>query len=58
MRVGRLIRAETIPEAWRRGLGLIWRGGEEITDNAGHQDREILALEVAVEVPSREMIRR
>ncbi len=56
MRVGRLIKAETIPEAWRRGLGLIWRGGEEITDERGTRTREILALEVVVEDPRKEMI--
>ncbi len=56
MRVGRFIRAETIPEAWRRGLNLIWRGGEEITDERGIRTREILALEVVVEDPRRDMI--
>ena len=56
MRVGRFIRADTIPEAWRRGLGLIWRGGEEITDERGTRTREILALEVVVEDPRRDMI--
>ncbi|HPR67638.1 MAG TPA: thymidylate synthase [Methanothrix sp.] len=56
MRVGRFIRAETIPEAWRRGLGLIWRGGEEITDERGTRTKEVLALEVVVEDPRRDMI--
>jgi thymidylate synthase len=56
VRVGRFIRAETIPEAWRRGLGLIWRGGEEITDERGTRTKEVLALEVVVEDPRREMI--
>lgn len=56
VRVGRFIRADTIPEAWRRGLGLIWRGGEEITDERGTRTREILALEVVVEDPRKEMI--
>ena len=56
MRVGRFIRADTIPEAWRRGLGLIWRDGEEITDERGTRTREILALEVVVEDPRRDMI--
>ncbi len=56
MRVGRFIRAETIPEAWRRGLNLIWRGGEEITDERGTRTKEILALEVVVEDPRRDMI--
>lgn len=56
VRVGRFIRAETIPEAWRRGLNLIWRQGEEITDERGTRTREILALEVVVEDPRRDMI--
>ena len=56
MRVGRFIRAETIPQAWRRGLNLIWRGGEEITDERGTRTKEILALEVVVEDPRRDMI--
>ena len=56
LRVGRFIRADTIPGAWRRGLGLIWRDGEEITDERGTKTREILALEVVVEDPRRDMI--
>ncbi len=56
MRVGRFIRAETIPEAWRRGLNLIWRQGEEITDERGTRTKEVLALEVVVEDPRRDMI--
>ena len=56
MRVGRFIRADTIPEAWRRGLNLIWRDGEEITDERGTRTKEILALEVVVEDPRRDMI--
>jgi thymidylate synthase len=56
VRVGRFIRAETIPEAWRRGLNLIWRQGEEITDERGTRTKEVLALEVVVEDPRRDMI--
>lgn len=56
VRVGSFIRADTIPEAWRRGLNLIWRQGEEITDERGTKTREILALEVVVEDPKRDMI--
>jgi len=56
VRVGRFIRAETIPEAWRRGLGLIWRQGEEITDERGTRTKEVLALEVVVEDPRKDMI--
>jgi thymidylate synthase len=56
VRVGRFIRADTIPEAWRRGLNLIWRQGEEITDERGTRTKEVLALEVVVEDPRRDMI--
>lgn len=56
VRVGRFIRADTIPEAWRRGLNLIWRQGEEITDERDTRTREILALEVVVEDPRCDMI--
>lgn len=56
MTVGRFIRADTIPGAWRRGLALIWRDGEEITDERGTRTKEILALEVVVEDPRRDMV--
>lgn len=56
VRVGRFIRADTIPEGWRRGLNIIWRDGEEIADERGTKTREILALEVVVEDPRRDMI--
>jgi len=56
MRVGRSIRAATIPDAWYRGLNLIWRGGEEITDERGTRTKELLDLLVVVEDPCQEMI--
>jgi len=56
VRVGRFIRAETITEAWWRGLTLIWHQGEEITDERGTRTKEILTLEVVVEDPRRDMI--
>jgi thymidylate synthase len=55
-RLGRFIRAKTISEAWERGLGYIWRQGEEITDERGTRIRELLALQVVVEEPYRQMI--
>jgi thymidylate synthase len=56
VKVGRFIRAKTISDAWKRGLNLIWRQGQEITDERGTRIREILALQVAVEDPYRDMI--
>ncbi|NYT01948.1 MAG: thymidylate synthase [Methanosarcinales archaeon] len=56
MKLGRLIRAATIAEAWQRGLNLIWRQGQELKDERGTRIREILALQVVVEDPRREMI--
>lgn len=55
-RLGRFIRAKTISDAWQRGLGYIWRQGEEITDERGTRIRELLALQVVVEEPYRQMI--
>jgi thymidylate synthase len=54
--LGRFIRAKTISDAWTRGLCLIWRQGQEITDERGTRIREILSLQVVVEDPYHEMI--
>jgi thymidylate synthase len=55
-RVGRFIRAKTISDAWHRGLNLIWRQGQEITDERGTKIKELLALQVVVEDPYQDMI--
>ncbi len=55
-RLGRFIRAGTISDAWHRGLNLIWRQGQEITDERGTKIREILSLQVVVENPYSDMI--
>jgi len=55
-RLGRFIRAASISEAWQRGLSLIWRQGEEITDQRGTRIKEILSLQMVVEDPYQEMI--
>jgi thymidylate synthase len=55
-RLGRFIRAKSISDAWQRGLSLIWRQGEEITDERGTRIREILSLQIVVEDPYIEMI--
>jgi thymidylate synthase len=55
-RLGRFIRAKSISDAWHRGLGLIWRQGQEITDERGTRIRELLSLQVVVEDPYLDMI--
>jgi thymidylate synthase len=55
-RLGRFIRARDISDAWHRGLNLIWRQGQEITDERGTKIREILSLQVVVEDPYCDMI--
>jgi thymidylate synthase len=55
-RLGRFIRARSISDAWQRGLNLIWRQGDEITDERGTRIREILSMQIVVEDPYREMI--
>jgi thymidylate synthase len=58
VRLGRLLRAATISEAWERGLNLIWRQGQELTDQRGTKIRELLSLQIVVEDPYRDMIPR
>jgi thymidylate synthase len=55
-RLGRFIRGSTISDAWYRGLNLIWRQGQEITDERGTKIRELLSLQVVVENPFSDMI--
>jgi thymidylate synthase len=55
-RVGMFIRANTISDAWHRGFNLIWRQGQEITDERGTKIKELLALQVVVENPYQDMI--
>lgn len=57
-RLGRFIRGDTISDAWHRGLNLIWRQGQEITDERGTRIRELLSLQVVVEDPYCDMIPR
>jgi thymidylate synthase len=56
VRLGRLLRAATISEAWERGLNLIWRQGQELTDQRGTRIKELLSLQIVVEDPYRDMI--
>jgi thymidylate synthase len=55
-KVGRFIRGKTITDAWHRGLNLIWRQGQELTDERGTKIKELLSLQVIVEDPYRGMI--
>ena len=55
-KLGRFIRARSISDAWHRGLNLIWRQGQEITDERGTRIRELLSCQVVVEDPYQEMI--
>ncbi len=56
VKIGRLIRGRTISDAWHRGLNLIWRQGQEITDERGTRIKELLGLQVIVEDPYIDMI--
>ena len=56
VKVGRFIRGKTITDAWHRGLNLIWRQGQELTDERGTKIKELLALQVVVENPYQDMI--
>jgi len=58
VRLGRFLRAATISEAWQRGLNLIWRQGQELTDQRGTRIKEVLSLQIVVEDPYRDMIPR
>ena len=55
-KLGRFIRARSISDAWHRGLNLIWRQGQEITDERGTRIRELLSMQVVVEDSYQEMI--
>lgn len=55
-KLGRFIRGRNISDAWHRGLGLIWRQGQEICDERGTRIKELLSLQIVVEDPYQEMI--
>lgn len=56
LKAGRILRADTISEAWNRGLEVIWEHGAVITDERGSKIREFLNLMVVVEEPYRDRI--
>lgn len=51
LQIGRVIRANTISDAWYRGLNLIWNHGHEVTDERGSRIREYLNLMIVIQDP-------
>ncbi|AKB85649.1 MULTISPECIES: thymidylate synthase [Methanococcoides] len=54
--IGRIIKAQTISDAWYRGLNVIWNHGKVITDERGSQIREFMNLMVVIDDPYRNEI--
>lgn len=50
-KVGRIIRAKNISDAWYRGLNIIWNHGNVIADERGNQIKEFMDLMVVIEDP-------
>jgi thymidylate synthase len=51
LQIGRVIRANSISDAWYRGLNLIWNHGQEVTDERGSRIREYLNLMIVIQNP-------
>ena len=51
LQIGRVIRANSISDAWYRGLNLIWNHGHEVTDERGSMIREYLNLMIVIQNP-------
>jgi len=51
LQIGRVIRANSISDAWYRGLNLIWNHGHEVTDERGSRIREYLNLMIVIQDP-------
>jgi thymidylate synthase len=51
LQIGRVIRANSISDAWYRGLNLIWNHGHEVTDERGSRIREYLNLMIVIQNP-------
>ncbi|WP_129597037.1 thymidylate synthase [Methanohalophilus profundi] len=49
--IGRIIKADTISDAWYRGLNIIWNHGENVTDERGSKIREFMNLMVVIDDP-------
>ncbi|WP_135605095.1 thymidylate synthase [Methanococcoides sp. NM1] len=54
--IGRIIKAQTISDAWYRGLNVLWNHGKVITDERGSQIREFMNLMVVIDDPYRDEI--
>jgi thymidylate synthase len=51
LQIGRVIRANSISDAWYRGLNLIWNHGHEVTDERSSRIREYLNLMIVIQNP-------
>jgi thymidylate synthase len=51
LQIGRIIRANTISDAWYRGINLIWNQGHEVMDERGSKIMEYLNLMIVVKDP-------
>ena len=51
LQIGRIIRANTISDAWDRGINMIWNQGHEVTDERGSKIKEYLNLMIVVKDP-------
>ncbi|MFV9630972.1 MAG: putative thymidylate synthase [ANME-2 cluster archaeon HR1] len=56
LNIGRIIRANTITDAWYRGLNLIWGHGHEVKDERGSKIKEFLNLMIVIRDPFTDMI--
>jgi len=51
LQIGRIIRANTISDAWYRGINMIWNQGHEVTDERDSKIKEYLNLMIVVKDP-------
>jgi thymidylate synthase len=51
LQIGRIIRANTISDAWYRGINMIWNQGHEVTDERGSRIKEYLNLMIVIKDP-------
>ncbi len=49
--VGRIIKANSISDAWYRGLNIIWKHGTKITDERGTEIKEFLNFMIVIKDP-------
>jgi thymidylate synthase len=51
LQIGRIMRANSISDAWYRGLNIIWNHGHEVKDERGSRIREYLNLMIVIQNP-------